>query len=185
MCICEAIGNQKSQKSTFIHTQSTFRCFDAVNFRPTAANTEISRSLSVHRYPTHILSHNHYLPMCICEAIGGQTSQNSTFIHTQSTFRCWYPVNFRPTAANIEISRSQVHTGTPHPFCHTTTTFSDCALCKNSGIIQGRTVRTESRAAAKRTSSDMKCCCAAGSRDLDVTINSRETVPLLPVEACL
>ena len=64
-------------------------------------------------------------------------------------------------------------------------TLANCALFKNSGIIQGRTARTESRAAAKRTSSDMKCCCAAGSRELDVTIHSRETVPLLPVEVCL
>jgi hypothetical protein len=32
---------------------------------------------------------------------------------------------------------------------------------------------------------NMKCCCAAGSRELDVTIHSRETVSLLPVEVCL
>jgi hypothetical protein len=84
---------------------------------------------SPHRYPTYIPSHNHYLPMCICDEIGGQKSQKSTLIHTKSTFRCFHALNFRQTAANIEISRKQVHTGTPHTFCLTTTTLK-CVFVK-------------------------------------------------------
>ena len=84
---------------------------------------------SPHRYPTHILSHNHYHEMCICEAIGRQKSQNCTFIHVQSTFRCCCALNLRPTVANIKISQNQVHTGTPHTFCLTTTTLK-CVFVK-------------------------------------------------------
>jgi hypothetical protein len=37
------------------------------------------------------------------------------------TFLWFYALNFRQTPAIIEISRTQLHTGTPHVFCHTTT----------------------------------------------------------------
>ncbi len=67
---------------------------------------------SPHRYPPHILSHNYYLPMCISEEIGRQKSPNCSFIHTQSTFRCFYALNFRRLAANMEISRTPYITTT-------------------------------------------------------------------------
>ena len=65
------------------------------------------------RYPTH--------RMCICQDVGSQKPLNFTFIHTDSTFQCFYALNIRRTPAITEISRSQVHTGTPNIFCHTTT----------------------------------------------------------------
>jgi hypothetical protein len=37
---------------------------------------------SPHRYPTHILSHNHCHHMCIREAIGTRNPMRLTFIHT-------------------------------------------------------------------------------------------------------
>ena len=42
--------------------------------------------------------------MCICEEIGGQKLPKFPFIHTQSSFRCFYALNFRQTATHIEIS---------------------------------------------------------------------------------
>ena len=79
---------------------------------------------SPHRYPARILSHNHYLPMCICEEMGGHTSQKCLIIHSRSTFRCLDALNFLPLSANIAVSRNQVHTDTPHTFCLITTTIA-------------------------------------------------------------
>ena len=45
------------------------------------------------------------------------------------TFLWFYALNFRQTPAIIEISRTQVHTGTPHIFCHTTTAIA-CVFVK-------------------------------------------------------
>ena len=59
--------------------------------------------------------------MCICQDVGSQKPHKFTFIHTDSTFQWSYTLNFRQTPAIIEISRTQVHTGTTHMFCHTTT----------------------------------------------------------------
>ena len=177
------MGSQKPSKITFIHTDSTFRWFDALNFRQTPVIIEISRSLkstqvphtysvtqplpshvylsrcgqsktaefhvythgldisvvlcsqlpphsgnhrdipesSPHRYPTRILSHNHCHRMCIGRDVGSQKPLKITFIHTDSTCQWFYALHFRQTPAIIEISRTQVHTGTPHIFCHTTT----------------------------------------------------------------
>ena len=74
-----------------------------------------------HRYPTHILSNNHYHPRCICEDMGSQKSSKITFIHTDSRFHWLYALNFHQSLWFIEISRTQIHTGTPHIKCHTTT----------------------------------------------------------------
>jgi hypothetical protein len=128
MRICEAIGGQKLQKSTFTHAVD-FSLLLCSQLPPNCCKHRDIPESSPHRYPTPILSHNHYLPMCICEEIGGQKSQKCPFIHMQLTFRCFDALNFRPTAANTEISRTQVHTGTPHPFCLTTTTFP-CVFVK-------------------------------------------------------
>ena len=84
---------------------------------------------SPHRYLTRILSHNHCHRMCICQDVGSQKPLNFTFIHTDSTIRWLYALNFRHTPAITEISRSQVHTGTSHVFCHTTTAIA-CVFVK-------------------------------------------------------
>ena len=47
-----------------------------------------------------------------------------TFMHTVSTFHCFCALNFRQSPSIIEISRTQVHTGTPRILCHTTTTIA-------------------------------------------------------------
>jgi hypothetical protein len=75
---------------------------------------------SPHRCPTHILSHNHYHRMGICEETEGQKSQKTTLIPTQSTFRCFYDLNFGPTVSNMEIFRTHVHAGTSHCFSYYT-----------------------------------------------------------------
>jgi hypothetical protein len=84
---------------------------------------------SPRRYPTHIASHNHWHHMCVGEAIGIRESLKFTFIHTVSTFHYLYPLNFCQSPSIIEICRNQVHTGTPHIFCLTTTGIP-CVLVK-------------------------------------------------------
>jgi hypothetical protein len=84
---------------------------------------------SPHRYPTRTLSHNHGHCVCICEDMGSQKPLNVTFIHTDSTFQWFYGLNFRQTLAIREISRAQVHTGTSHVLCHTTTVIA-CVFVK-------------------------------------------------------
>ena len=51
------------------------------------------------------------------------------FIHTDSTFQWFHALNIRHTPAIIEVSQTQVHTGTPHIFCHTTTVIA-CVFVK-------------------------------------------------------
>ena len=72
--------------------------------------------LKTRRYPTHILSHNHCNHMCICEAIGTRKPLRLTFIHTVSTFHCFYALNFRQSPSMIEICRNQVHTNASNIF---------------------------------------------------------------------
>jgi hypothetical protein len=112
-----------------LHTHS--RLFDASMLSTSAKLLQTWRypGIKSTQYPTHILSHTYYLPMCICSDIGRQKSQKSSFIHTHSTFRCFYALNCRQTAANIQIFRRPVHTGAPHTFCLTTTTFP-CVFVK-------------------------------------------------------
>ncbi len=45
------------------------------------------------------------------------------------TFLWFYALNFLQTPAIIAISRTQVHTGIPHVFCHTTTAIA-CVFVK-------------------------------------------------------
>ena len=67
--------------------------------------------------------------MCVCEAIGTRKSIKLAFIHTVSTFHCFYALNFRQSPWMIEICRIQVHAGTPHIFCLTTTSIP-CVFLK-------------------------------------------------------
>ena len=147
MCTCEGIGTRKSLKFTDKHTVSTFRYFDPVNFRQSPEMMEICRNpvhtgtphilcltttsipcvfvnmpeSSPNRYPTHTLSHNHKHAMCICESIGTRKSLKFTVIHTVSLLHWFYPINFRQSPSMMEIWRSQVHIGTTHILCLTTT----------------------------------------------------------------
>ena len=45
MCICQEVGRQKPLNLSFIHTDSTFQWFYALNLRHTPAITEILRTL--------------------------------------------------------------------------------------------------------------------------------------------
>ncbi len=92
------------------------------------------------RYIAHILSHNHYHRMCVCAAIGGQKLQKSTFIPTQSTFRCFYDLYFGPTVSNMETFRTHVHAGTSHTFCLITTTIA-CVCVKKQKVKSRRKAR--------------------------------------------
>ena len=91
---------------------------------PDSGNQRHIPDSSPHRHPTRILSHNHDHRMCICEDMGSLQPMHLTFIHTDSTFQWFYSVNFRQTPAIRDISRTQVHTGTPHVFCLTITTIA-------------------------------------------------------------
>ena len=51
------------------------------------------------------------------------------FIHMDSTFHWFHTLKSRQPPAIIEISRTQVHTGTPHTFCHTNTVIT-CVFVK-------------------------------------------------------
>jgi hypothetical protein len=96
---------------------------------PNSGNHRDIPDSSPHRYPTHNLSHNHCHGMCICQDVGSQKSKNVSFVATDSTFQWFYALNFRQTPVITEISRTQVHTGTPHIFCHTTTAIA-CVFVK-------------------------------------------------------
>ena len=100
---------------------------------PNSGNHRHIPDASPHRYHTHILSHNHCHRMCICQDVGSQKPPKITFIHTDSTFQWFYALIFRQTPAIIEISRTQVHTGTPHIFCHTTTAIT-CVFVKKKAV---------------------------------------------------
>ena len=51
MCICQDVGSQKPLKITFMHTDSTFQWFDALNIRHTPAIIEILRTLKSTQVP--------------------------------------------------------------------------------------------------------------------------------------
>ncbi len=91
-------------------------------------------------YPTHILSHHHYHRRCICEETEGQKSQKSTFIPTQSTFRCLDALYFGPTVSNMETFRTHVHAGISHTFCLITTTIT-CVCVEKQKVKSRRKAR--------------------------------------------
>ena len=62
---------------------------------PHSGNRRDIPESSPHRYLTHMLSHKHCLHMCMCGAIGTRKSLKLTFIHTDSTIRWLYDLNFR------------------------------------------------------------------------------------------
>ena len=129
MCICQDVGSPKPLNFTLIHNGLDISVVVCAQLPPNSGNHRDIPDSSPHRYCTHILSHNHYHRMCICQDVGSQKPLNFTFIHTESTFHWFDALNFRQTPAIIEISRTQVHTGTPHIFCHTTTALA-CVFVK-------------------------------------------------------
>ena len=65
--------------------------------------------------------------MCICQDVGSQKPLNFSFILTNSTFEWFDALIFRHTPAITEITRTHVHTGISHVFCHTSTAIA-CVL---------------------------------------------------------
>ena len=129
MCVCAAIGGQKSKKSTLIPTQSTFRCFYDLYFGPTVSNMETFRT-HVHAGTSHTFCLiTTTFPCVFVKKYEVKSCKKGTFIHTKSTFRCFHVLNLRQPAANIEIRWTEVHTDTPHGICLTTTTFQ-CVFVK-------------------------------------------------------
>ena len=61
--------------------------------------------------------------------MGSQKQLNFTIIHTDSIFQWFYALNFRLTPAIVDLSRTQLHTGTPYVICHTTTAIA-CVFVK-------------------------------------------------------
>ena len=141
MRTCEEIRGQKSQKRYVYKHTVDFSLLSWSQLPSTCCKHRGMLDWSPHRYPARILSHNHYLPMCICEEIAGHTSQKCLIIHTQSTFRCLDALHFLPLAANIEVSRNQVHTGIQHTFCLITTTIA-CVFVKKQKVKSRRKARS-------------------------------------------
>ncbi len=100
---------------------------------PKSFNDRDMPESSPHRYPTHILSHNHQHTMCICEGIGTRQPLRLTFIHTVSTFHCFYSLNFHQSPSMIEICRNQVHTNASKIFCLTATSIP-CVFVKQQAL---------------------------------------------------
>ena len=96
---------------------------------PKSFNDRDMPESSPHKCLQDILSHNHLHTMCICEAVGTRKPLKLTVIYQDSTFHCFYALNFRQSPSMIEICRNQVHTGTPHIFCLTTTSIP-CVFVK-------------------------------------------------------
>ena len=91
---------------------------------PGSGNPRHIPESSPHRYLTRILSHNHCHRMCICQDVGSQKPLNFSFIHTDSTFQ-WVCSQLPPNSGNHrDTPDSQVHTGTSHICCHTSTAFT-------------------------------------------------------------
>ena len=62
--ICEDVVSQNPLNFTFIHTDSTFHWFYALNFRQTPAITEICR-IQVHTGTPHMLCHETTAIACV------------------------------------------------------------------------------------------------------------------------
>ena len=85
---------------------------------------------SPHRYPTHLLSHNHYHPICICAQMGGHKSQKCTFCtHT----RLFAAVVLSTTAKHLQTQRypSMKSTQVPHTHSVSHPLPSHVYLCRN------------------------------------------------------
>ncbi len=90
----------------------------------------VNTTEDVYRYPTRILSHNHYhLHMCICEGIivyrHKKITLEFTVTYQDSKFHRFYTFTFRQRVSITDLSRNPVHTGTPqwtHTLCYLTTT---------------------------------------------------------------
>ncbi len=88
---------------------------------------------SPHRYPTHFLPYNHCHHMCTCVDIGSQKPMKFKVVWQDTKFHWFYVLNFRQRPSIIEICRNQVHTGTPHILCLTSTAIT-CVFVKQIGI---------------------------------------------------
>jgi len=82
--IGEAIHTRKSLKFTCIHTDSTNSLTLCSQLPPKFFDHRDIPDYTPKRYSTHILSHNHFHPMCIRAEIGTRESLKFTFIHTDS-----------------------------------------------------------------------------------------------------
>ena len=156
----------------FTHTQSTIRCFDALNFRPTPSNIDISRN-QVHTRTPHTFCLTTTTLTCVfVRKVEARNHKNAHFTHTQSTIGCFDALNFRPTPSNIDISRNQVHTGTPHTFRLTTTTFP-CVF------VMQQEVRNHKNAHFTHTQSTDRCFDALNFRptpsNIDISRNQVHT----------
>ena len=114
MCLSQGTG---TKKLTFVDTVSKFDCFCAVTFCQTASVIEVFW-IPLYTGTPHVFCLPNTVIACVFVS---QNPLNFTFIHTDSTCQWSYALNFRQTPAIIEISRAQVHTGTPHIICHTNT----------------------------------------------------------------
>ena len=81
------------------------------------------------RYHTHIRSPNYCHHICICPGIGTKKALKNWFIHTVSTFHCFYAVNVCQTVSMMKVLWIVLYTGTPHIFGLPTTAIA-CSFVK-------------------------------------------------------
>jgi hypothetical protein len=67
---------------------------------------------------------------------GTRKSLKFTFIDTDSTFDCLYPLDFRQSPSITEFCRNQVHTGTLIQTVSTFTYFDPLNLCQSPSMLQ-------------------------------------------------
>ena len=125
MSICEDMDSQNPLKITFIHTDSTFQWLDALNFRHTPAIIEILRTLKSTQVP-HTYSVTQPLPSHVYLSRCGQSKTAKFLVYTHgldiSVVLC---SQLPPHSGNHrDTPDSQVHTGTSHICCHTSTAFT-------------------------------------------------------------
>jgi hypothetical protein len=76
---------------------------------------------TLHTHPTHVLSPNHYLRMCLGKGTDIKKSLILTFVHQDTPCHFFCPVNLCQTTWIIEPCGISLYTRTPHIFCLPTT----------------------------------------------------------------
>jgi hypothetical protein len=105
-----------------------FHCFYTVNMCQTDSIIEVFW-IPLYTGTPYIFCLPTTVSMCLCQGIGTEESQKSTFIHKDSTFHCFHVVNMCPTGSIIEVFWIPLYTGTPYIFCLPTTTIA-CVFVK-------------------------------------------------------
>ena len=124
MCICEGVGTQKWLKLTIIYQHlTTFILWTSTKALETLSYVGMKSLQVLHTYsvseqlPSYVYLWRSRHPKItrICGYIVGLDH--------------FYALNFRQSVSITDLCRNQVHTGTPHTFCLTTTSLTCVSIC--------------------------------------------------------